>query len=287
MLAYCDELAKFDYGAVIGKAIGNLLGGIVTAPFRALAALFGGGSNAAIDTIDFEPGSAVLAPPEQQKVEIVARALIARPQLQLRVAPVFAARQDTPVLQSLAVRGDIARHMGLTLAPGEDPGPIDVANPRAALAVEAAFRARYAPAVLELLKQRAMPQPDTSAAVAAAASEASPSASVSTTQAAGLPASATAASGAAVAGVAKVAPVPAQVLPAAFHQTLLDRMIREQEVPAQVLTALAQRRADNIVAQLTTADGVAATRVALGDPREAAGASDKVVPLKLQLEVAK
>ena len=33
---------QFDYGAVIGKAVGNLLGGIVTAPFRALGALFGG-----------------------------------------------------------------------------------------------------------------------------------------------------------------------------------------------------------------------------------------------------
>ncbi|MCW5642981.1 MAG: DUF748 domain-containing protein, partial [Rhodoferax sp.] len=146
---------QFDYGAVIGKAIGNLIGGIVTAPFRALAGMFGGGDKP-IDTIAFEPGLATLAPPEQQKIETVAQALRERPQLMLKVAPVVAPEQDTPVLQSLVVRTEIARRMGLELAPGEDPGPIDAANPRVPAAVEAAFGARYAPSVFDALKRRAL-----------------------------------------------------------------------------------------------------------------------------------
>ncbi len=285
---------KFDYGAVIGKAIGNLLGGIVTAPFRALAAIFGGGGDKAIDTIDFEPGSAVLAPPEQQKVETVARALIARPQLQLKVAPVYAPRQDTPVLQSLTVRGEVARAMGLSLAPDEDPGPIDVANPRAAKAIEAAFSARYAPAVLDLLKQRAQPAAQAQAlsgSTSATASEQPGSAGVVAPETTPIEATVAAADavkpGASGAKSPATAPIAAPDLPPAFYQTLLDRMITEQVVSAQDLDALANRRADGIVQRLTVTDGVPSDRVALAEVREVADATDKVVPLKLQLDVAK
>lgn len=276
---------KFDYGAVIGKAIGNLLVGIVTAPFRALAALFGGGADAAIDTIAFEPGDADLAPPEQQKVATVARALQARPQLLLKVAPVFAPRQDTPVLQSRAVRTEVALGMGLTLAPNEDPGPIDAANPRAAQAIEAAFSARYAPAVLELLKQRAMPSGATAGAPGAVvvpqpATPASAPASASVPAApAGVPEPTVAAS----AAPAPAAPAP-PVLPPAFHQALLERMIAEHKVTQQDLDALAQRRAQVIVARLTGDEGLATDRVALSEVREAADATDQVVLLKLQLD---
>ena len=58
---------QFDYGALIGKAFGSLLGGIVSAPFRAIAALFGSAEKN-LDTIEFEPGRDVLAPPEREKL---------------------------------------------------------------------------------------------------------------------------------------------------------------------------------------------------------------------------
>jgi len=248
---------QFDYGAVIAKAIGNLLGGIVTAPFRALAALFGGG-DAQIDTIEFEPGADALAPPEQQKLETVVRALNERPNLRLIVAPVYAVGQDTPVLQSLAVRSEIVRRMGLELVPGEDPGPIDAANPRVPPAVEAAFSARYAPQVLALLKQRAVLELTPAQAPAGTV-------------------------GATDAGAPATGPVP----PPAFYQGLIDRMVKEQPVSEEQLGQLATRRADAIVQALTGSDGVAPERVRRGEPRKAALASDKVVPLKLQLEVVK
>jgi len=236
---------QFDYGALIGKAIGNLLGRIVTAPFRALAALFGGGADKAIDTIDFEPGMATLAPPQQQKIETVARALKERPNLMLKVAPVVAPEQDTPVLQSLAVRREIVRRMGLELTPGEDPGPIDAANPRVPAAVQAAFGARYAPAVFDALKQRA---------VAAASS----------------------------AATAAVAPPPA------FYEGLMARMISEQPVTDEMLAQLARQRADAIVQALTGADaGVPSARVQTGELRKVTDATTSVVPLKLELDVAK
>jgi len=145
---------QFDYGAVIVKAIGNLIGSIITAPFRALAALFGS-EDQALDTIAFEPGNDAVDPPERQKLAAVARALKERPGLSLVVAPTYATEQDTPVLQSRAVRSEIVKAMDIALAPGEDPGPIDVANPRTQRAIERALSARYAPEVLAALKRRA------------------------------------------------------------------------------------------------------------------------------------
>jgi hypothetical protein len=140
---------EFAYGAVIGKAFGNLIGGIVTAPFRALGALFGAGSDAKLDSIDFEPGRAVLAPPEREKLAAVARAMKERTTLTLVVPPAQSAEVDTPALKSLAVRTAIVGRMGLELTPGDDPGPVDAADPRAQTAIEALFSERYAPAVLD------------------------------------------------------------------------------------------------------------------------------------------
>ncbi|RDE51189.1 MAG: hypothetical protein DVS81_07730, partial [Candidatus Accumulibacter meliphilus] len=147
---------EFSYGAVIGKAFGNLIAGIITAPFRALGALFGAGSDAKLDSIDFEPGRAALAPPEREKLAAVAGAMKERKTLTLVVPPAQSAEVDTPALKSLAVRTAIVARMGLELTPGEDPGPVDAANPRAQVAIEAVFSERYAPEVLALVKQRAL-----------------------------------------------------------------------------------------------------------------------------------
>jgi|GEM_PF-1224724 len=264
---------QFDYGAVIGKAIGNLFSSIVTAPFRALGALFGGGDKE-IDTIAFEPGGDTLAPPEQQKIETVARALKERPNLMLKVAPVYSTKHDTPALQSLAVRSDIAVRMGLEVASGKDPGPIDAANPRVAPAAEAAFSARYAPAVLEALKQRAMPKPDATASVR---SSAEPSTAVPTAD----PKKAGTTTSVAATPVAPAQPPPA------FYQGLIDRMVAEQAVTEPMLAQLATRRAGAVVKALTGEGGVKQSRVVTGEVQDVAQATDTVVPLKLELDVAK
>ncbi|MCB1932739.1 MAG: DUF748 domain-containing protein [Candidatus Accumulibacter sp.] len=239
---------EFSYGAVIGKAFGNLIAGIVTAPFRALGALFGAGSDSKLDSIDFEPGRAVLAPPEREKLAAVARAMKERTTLSLVVPPAHSAEQDAPALKSLAVRSDIVARMGLELTPGEDPGPVDAANPRAQVAIETVFSERYAPEVLALVKQRAL--------------------------------------AAAPAGKASAATAPARP-PPAFYQDLLDRMIKEQPVSDEALAKLGSRRGEAIVAEMTGSDGVDARRVLLGKARPASAATDKAVTLQLELEVVK
>ncbi len=145
---------QFSYGGIILKAIGNLIVGIVTAPFRALGALLGAGAQD-VDSIEFEPGSAALAPPERGKLVSVAKVLAERPGLKLVVAGVQAPELDGLALRSLAVRTELARLAGVKLEAGEDPGPLDPSDARTQRAIEELFSQRYAPAVLEALKSRA------------------------------------------------------------------------------------------------------------------------------------
>jgi hypothetical protein len=143
---------QFSFGAVARRAIGNVLRNIVSAPFRALASLFGG-SGEKLDVIDFDPGSADLAPPEQEKLAKLAEALVKRPDVKLLVHPVVSLERDTAALRSLAVRRQVLARMGVKLAPGEDPGPIDVTRPEAQRALEALYAERSPGA---LLKPRAL-----------------------------------------------------------------------------------------------------------------------------------
>jgi len=251
---------QFDYGAVIGKAIGNLLGGIVTAPFKALAAIFGG-ADKTLDTVVFEPGTALLAPPERQKLAAVARALKERPKLKLVVPPTSSDTLDTPALKSLAVRRDVVAAMGITLAADEDPGPVDVANARTQKAVEVVFSTRYAPEVLAALKARAMDTADAPADQAPA------------------PAPVTEAAASAAA-----APRPP---PPAFYQGLFDRLLTEQALPQEALAQLATRRSDAILHELSQTNGVSDTRISMGQAQQARAVDGKTVTLQMQLEVAK
>ncbi len=137
---------EFDFGEVMAQAISNAIGKIVTAPFRLLASLFGGGGQG-IDRILFEPGSARLDPPEREKLDALARALAERPQLAVRVAAGFDAAADAEALRKQEIEVSPAALLALAQARadtvsealrarGTDPGRIDVAAPQASNAGE-------------------------------------------------------------------------------------------------------------------------------------------------------
>lgn len=125
---------QFSYGTVIWKAFVNVLGKIVTSPFRALGHLFGINSDK-LEVVVFVPGSAELAPPEQEKLKTVAMAMVKRPSLTLAVVPGYDPVADRKAIQETAVRRDVAQEMGLKLLPKEKPGPIDLNNPKAQAAI--------------------------------------------------------------------------------------------------------------------------------------------------------
>ena len=95
----------FRLGPIIWKALLGLLTKIVTAPFSALGALFGGGEELAV--VDFQPGSAELAPTQVEQLAKLSRALAQRPQLRLDVPVTLIADQDSKAMALAALRARI------------------------------------------------------------------------------------------------------------------------------------------------------------------------------------
>lgn len=134
---------EFSYGHLIRQALFNLLSKIVTAPFRALGALFGTSSENP-ELILFEPGRAELAPPEQEKVKNVAEALGKREQLKLTVHGGFEPGLDGTAIKRSQLRRTLVQKFGTK------PGPMAFDNAKTQRALEklgedklAAFQADY------------------------------------------------------------------------------------------------------------------------------------------------
>ncbi len=91
---------KFRIWPVIWKVIGNLITKAVTAPFRLLGALFGGGDSP--ELISFVPGSAELDAGAASQIETIKKGLNARPGLKLDVPMVSCAAADGGALSDAA-----------------------------------------------------------------------------------------------------------------------------------------------------------------------------------------
>ncbi|MDD3651850.1 DUF748 domain-containing protein, partial [Immundisolibacter sp.] len=107
---------QFDYGALIGKAVRELLVKAVKAPFSLLANLVGG-KEEDLRTVVFAPGASTLAAPQLEALQKVAKALIARPQLAIEIRPVA----DQNDARALAERA-LAAALGQTGGGDSDDG---------------------------------------------------------------------------------------------------------------------------------------------------------------------
>jgi hypothetical protein len=122
---------KFRLGPIIWKAVLGLLTKVVTAPFAALGALFGGGDELAF--VNFAPGSADLSAAEAEKLGKLAKALAERPQLRLDVPLTVMPPQDGAALAKTALNN---------LVPPQ-PDAIDEASVRRRLTqLEAVYKTR-------------------------------------------------------------------------------------------------------------------------------------------------
>ncbi len=252
---------QFSYGAIVWKAVVNVLTRAVTAPFRALGSLFGGGGDT-LEAVDFDPGSDRLLPPEREKLVQVAQVLAKKPQLRLSVLGAWHDGLDAAALRQRAVRSEVVRRAGLKLEEGEAPGPLDVADP----AIRAAVRALYVQRFGETGWQEAK-----------RAAEAAPAAAAGASAAARAEVPVWRRVGNFVQGEPQVADA------VGFYRGLARRLEAEQPLAPDALAALAQRRAQAVAAGLRQA-GVDAARVAVAAPVAVAQAQ-KVVPLRLELSV--
>ncbi len=141
---------KFSYGAIIWKAISNVLERIVTAPFRLLGSLFGGGQK--FENIVFDAGRVELAPPEEEKLSRLANALRNRPGLFLTVHGVYS-DADRMALQDLRARRAVAIASGQHIARNEDPGPLARTSPAIRNAIEKLFSERFGEGELSAIRQ--------------------------------------------------------------------------------------------------------------------------------------
>jgi hypothetical protein len=100
---------EFKYGAVVAKALFNLITKIVTSPFALLGNLVGAEAGE-LEYLVFEPGRADLSPPEIEKAGKIAEALGLRPQLALQIGGVYAPDNDAAALtHRCRSGGDIGR----------------------------------------------------------------------------------------------------------------------------------------------------------------------------------
>jgi hypothetical protein len=132
---------QFSYGKIVWKAIVNVLGKIVTAPFRALGKLFGMSSDK-LEAIVFDVGVSKLSPQEQEKLKSIANVMSKRPSLTLNMTPSFDPASDKAALQEQAIRRDVLNEMGLKLKVGEQPGPVDLNNTKVQSALEVLLKER-------------------------------------------------------------------------------------------------------------------------------------------------
>ena len=130
---------EFSFAQLAGKVLGNLLERMASAPFRLLGSLLGGGGERDLDGILFEPGSARLAPPQQENAAALAKALAARPQISLAVHGGYDSEADTAALRGLALRRELVKRSGFRLRPDEDPGSLDPSDPRTRQAMETLY----------------------------------------------------------------------------------------------------------------------------------------------------
>jgi hypothetical protein len=127
---------QFDFGAIVAEALGNVVRNIVSAPFRALARLFGGGADAGDPgQVTFTPGSTQLSPPAEESVAQLAEGLGERPQLAVEVHGGFDPARDLDALRLRAARRDVARAAGVDAAP-------DLSNRKVIAAAERLFLRR-------------------------------------------------------------------------------------------------------------------------------------------------
>jgi uncharacterized protein involved in outer membrane biogenesis len=116
---------EFRYAPLVFKALGNVLGKIVTAPFRFLASLLGGDAeDADLEFVGFVAGDAALRGPEAEDLEKLATALTQRPELLLEVGAAFDAARDGRAMRERQLDAAISGRFEAGEGSGKDGDPV-------------------------------------------------------------------------------------------------------------------------------------------------------------------
>jgi len=243
---------KFGYGNLIWQAIATVIEKIVTAPFRALGNLLGGGAKK-FGAVAFDPGSEHVLPPELEKLKKVGVALAKRPRLQVTVEGRYDPALDGRALRGQLVRRELAAAQGVKLRPGEKPGPVAFDEARTQLALEKLMTVRAGDKAMKQFtvqfekEEKRKPK--------------------------------------------RVNPLLGRLGKASsdrpFYQALYRRLVKLQPLPESQLTQLAQERAKAVARALVEQTGVQPARVLIGKTEAARESGRHAVDTHLVLGVAK
>lgn len=261
---------QFSYGALVWKAIGNVLSKVALSPFRALGNLFGV-SGDKLDAVDFDAGSDTVLPPEREKLRQVAKILASKPQLKLSVPGQYNETADGAALRMQAVRRLVVTRAEIKLAPDEQPGPLDIGQRKVRGALRDLYAERFGAAELDKQKKAAEGAAAAKPAAAAVDDEAKGADAVAQKK---LPV---------LQRLGKIVQGEPQVADAsAFYGKLQERLEQSQPLPDGALLELGAKRAAAIVAALKEA-GVNTAAIQAGAPEKTDAAIGKPVALKLGL----
>ncbi|MDR2991306.1 MAG: DUF748 domain-containing protein, partial [Burkholderiaceae bacterium] len=99
---------QFSIGPIIFKAIINLIGKAITAPFSLLARALGGGGGSDMSQVPFAPGSAALSDAAKAQLDKIAKAMADRPKLKLTVVGTARLDQEVEGIKHERLKGLIA-----------------------------------------------------------------------------------------------------------------------------------------------------------------------------------
>ncbi len=242
------DAPQFSYGHLIWQALVTVVKRIVASPFRALAGLFGGDAEK-LQIIVFEPGSDAVSPPERQKLQRVAEVLGKRTRLKLTVHGGYETKVDGEALRSLHVRQALAGRLGVTVKPGEDPGPVAFDRVKSQRTLEALLTERAGSKALDEFQagyeKRTGKKVDRANAILALIGRGSGD--------------------------------------RAFYEALFRRLVELAPLGEGEITALGRRRGEAAARVLRERAGTAADRVQVGDTRAADRAEGDAVPTRLEL----
>lgn len=99
---------QFDFSQVIKTAISNFFMKIVTAPFALLGSIFGAGKGEDLQYVEFSPGSSEVTPEAAKKLDVLAKGLYERPNLELDVAGYVDKKKDAAALAEQKAKEKVA-----------------------------------------------------------------------------------------------------------------------------------------------------------------------------------
>ena len=102
----------FKYGVLVMKTFGNLILKAVTSPFSFLGSMMGIDGEA-LEYAEFETGSAVILPPEREKLDQIAKIMRKRPKISLSFTPTYDEVLDKRELQTQMLIDLVVKESGI------------------------------------------------------------------------------------------------------------------------------------------------------------------------------